>query len=592
MSALHYMIPDLSLIEDAVEVTFDIAPCKFQLQCVQAQLDQKDIITIAPTGAGKTLTFWIPLLFNNDSIVIFITALNGLGDQNIKELQQLVIIVSPELVINDRCFDDLWRVRDFTAHLFNITIDEGHCISQWGKDFRPEYSQLGKLCWLLLLHVPFHVVSATLPAHILKDISASLNIHPPKFMIFCNSRQDSQRMAEYLHGQLRPELHHKIVWFHSRMTQEFRMDMTEKLCGGELWGMCCTDTAGMGLDIRDINLCTLMQRLGRAACDPSMEASSFYFVEKDYKKRKGNGTKVNDGSKKGKPREQPSHRSDHESSDSGSESDGNEINDTLAPCRNNGVSMSASPGKLLPLSAGMGIDEFELVVMGVYIEAGNQTICRRRIADEYFRNNLIDGDNDLDGCCKRCKKRTMKLRLCCDVCTLHGFLLFYTSPPVKPKRKRKTKLPAYEMDARDYTLQSDLKGWHQKMLVDLGINDPFFGPALILPDLILTHIIDLSHHSKLSDVSSLRDLMDWCYADEYGGNVLNLVCKHYPPPAVVQAPQPNMFVNTSNTASLPAASNPLVPSAVPNNGSKKPRKATVCSKCKQVGHNSMLAVLF
>lgn len=400
--------------------------------------------------------------------------------------------MSPELIINDWCFDDLWRVRDFTAHLFNITIDEGHCISQWGKDFHPEYSQLGKLRWLLPPHVPLHVVSATLPAHILKDVSASLNmqhentsmirllndqqnvqvavvkilhspnsfhninrilylsqgIHPPKFMIFCNSRQDSQRMAEYLHGQLHPELHNKIVWFHSGMTQEFRMDMTEKLCGGELWGMCCTDAAGMvsslhrtgpiicanmkqqGLDIRDIklvvqwgythSLCTLMQRLGHAARDPSMEASGFYFVEKDYKKRKGNGTKVNgkrkarvqqgspkvvaclegvvgsmkraimiDGSKKGKPREQPSHRSDHESSDSGSESGGNEINDTLAPCRNNGVSMSASPGKFLPLSAGMGIDEFELVVMGFYIEAGNQTICRRRIADEYFENNLI-----------------------------------------------------------------------------------------------------------------------------------------------------------------------------------------------------------
>ncbi|KAG2130313.1 P-loop containing nucleoside triphosphate hydrolase protein [Suillus bovinus] len=202
MSALCYMIPDLSLIEDAVEVTFNIALCKFQLRCVQAQLDRKDIITIAPTGAGKTLTFWIPLLFNNDGIVILITALNGLGDQNIKELQQLgtsavnltgtnatnntiqgikshkyqVIIVSPELIINDWCFNDLWRARDFTAHLFNITIDEGHCISQWGKDFRPEYSQLSKLRWLLPPHVLFHVVSATLPAHILKDVSASLNM--------------------------------------------------------------------------------------------------------------------------------------------------------------------------------------------------------------------------------------------------------------------------------------------------------------------------------------------------------------------------------------------------------------------------------
>lgn len=96
------------------------------------------------------------------------------------------------------------------------------------------------------------------------------------------------------------------------------------------------------------------------------------------------------------------------------------------------------------------------------------------------------------------------------------------------------------MDARDYALWNDLNVWRQKTLVDLGINDPFFGPALILPDLILTRIIDLSHHSKLSDVSALRDLTDWCYADKYGENVLVLVHNHYPPPTVVPAPQSNI----------------------------------------------------
>jgi superfamily II DNA/RNA helicase len=62
MSALRYTIPDVSVIEDTVKVNFNIAPCKFQLQCAQAQLDRKDVITIAPMGAGKTLMFWIPLL--------------------------------------------------------------------------------------------------------------------------------------------------------------------------------------------------------------------------------------------------------------------------------------------------------------------------------------------------------------------------------------------------------------------------------------------------------------------------------------------------------------------------------------------------
>ncbi|KAG2126625.1 uncharacterized protein EDB93DRAFT_1050447, partial [Suillus bovinus] len=78
MSALRYTILDASMIEDTVSVTFDIALCKFQLECARAQLDWKDVITIAPTGAGKMLTFCIPLLFNNNRIVILITTLNGL----------------------------------------------------------------------------------------------------------------------------------------------------------------------------------------------------------------------------------------------------------------------------------------------------------------------------------------------------------------------------------------------------------------------------------------------------------------------------------------------------------------------------------
>ncbi|KAG1876728.1 hypothetical protein DFJ58DRAFT_721192 [Suillus subalutaceus] len=147
-------------------------------------------------------------------------------------------------------------------------------------------------------------------------------------------------------------------------------------------------------------------------------------------------------------------------------------------------------------------------------------------------------------------------------------------------------LPAYKMDTRDYALQTDLKTWRQKILVDLGINDPFFSPALILLDPILMHIIDLSLHSKLSNVASLQDLTDWCYANEYGRNILDLVRKHYPLLTAVQPPQPNMFINMSNVVSLSTASNLLNPSAHSANIPKKPRKVTVCSKCKQSGHNA------
>ena len=55
------------------------------------QLMGRDLVTLAPTGSGKTLTFWIPFLFNEDGITVVITPLNILGENNIKELSDVSI---------------------------------------------------------------------------------------------------------------------------------------------------------------------------------------------------------------------------------------------------------------------------------------------------------------------------------------------------------------------------------------------------------------------------------------------------------------------------------------------------------------------
>ncbi|KAG1846616.1 hypothetical protein DFJ58DRAFT_663697 [Suillus subalutaceus] len=95
-------------------------------------------------------------------------------------------------------------MRDFTVHLFNVTVNEGHCISQWGKTFAPNmYSQLGRLHWLLPSHVPFHIISATLPAHILKDVMVSLNMWDKNTCMIqlLNDRQNIQvAVVEMLHS--------------------------------------------------------------------------------------------------------------------------------------------------------------------------------------------------------------------------------------------------------------------------------------------------------------------------------------------------------------------------------------------------------
>ena len=65
-------------------------PCQWQVDICKAILDGKqDIISIAGTGAGKTLTFWLPLLFRPNSIQIVVTPLNILGQQNIDTLSKV-----------------------------------------------------------------------------------------------------------------------------------------------------------------------------------------------------------------------------------------------------------------------------------------------------------------------------------------------------------------------------------------------------------------------------------------------------------------------------------------------------------------------
>lgn len=91
MSTLKFKVPTFDEVRKETEKAFGKVPCLFQARDSIAQLSGKDVITISPTGSGKTLTFWMPLLFNNHGIIIIITALNLLGDENVKEMERLGI---------------------------------------------------------------------------------------------------------------------------------------------------------------------------------------------------------------------------------------------------------------------------------------------------------------------------------------------------------------------------------------------------------------------------------------------------------------------------------------------------------------------
>ncbi len=85
-------IPTVEEIREKTLLHFKRRPCLWQCQVTQAILrGDRDVVCISGTGSGKTLTFWMPLLFRTDGIQVILTPLNVLGIQNTKQLADLGI---------------------------------------------------------------------------------------------------------------------------------------------------------------------------------------------------------------------------------------------------------------------------------------------------------------------------------------------------------------------------------------------------------------------------------------------------------------------------------------------------------------------
>ncbi|KAG1905441.1 uncharacterized protein F5891DRAFT_976372 [Suillus fuscotomentosus] len=154
--------------------------------------------SLALIWKGKTLTFWMPLLFDSTSVQVVITPLNLLGEQNVMDLKKAGIsaisihtdtatahnfqrtlsieLISPEQVMKDgEGFERLLKNPLFVSHLMGVVIDKAHCVSSWG-EFRPEYKELGRLRFILPLDIPFLVMSATLSSSMLQDVTRLLHL--------------------------------------------------------------------------------------------------------------------------------------------------------------------------------------------------------------------------------------------------------------------------------------------------------------------------------------------------------------------------------------------------------------------------------
>lgn len=99
--------------------------------------------------------------------------------QKLQQCEVQVILASPEMLGNPRFFD-LMTSSKYTQKIGVVVIDEAHCISQWGGDFRPTYRELGKLRAMMPLGIPILATSATLTPLALTDTRKVLEIQEAK----------------------------------------------------------------------------------------------------------------------------------------------------------------------------------------------------------------------------------------------------------------------------------------------------------------------------------------------------------------------------------------------------------------------------
>ncbi|MCR9923070.1 ATP-dependent DNA helicase RecQ [Vibrio alginolyticus] len=202
---------------------------------IDAAVEGRDSLVILPTGGGKSLCYQIPALVRS-GITLVISPLISLMKDQVDQLKAngvaaecinstmpreellsvynrmhtghlKLVYVSPERVL----------MRDFIERLENlplsmIAVDEAHCISQWGHDFRPEYAALGQLKQQFP-HVPFMALTATADDATRRDILERLQLNNPEV---------------YLGSFDRPNIRYNLVEKHKPVSQIVRYLETQK----------------------------------------------------------------------------------------------------------------------------------------------------------------------------------------------------------------------------------------------------------------------------------------------------------------------------------------------------------------------------
>jgi ATP-dependent DNA helicase RecQ len=176
-----------------------------QRQIIEATLESRDVFALLPTGGGKSLCFQLPALIRS-GLTVVVSPLIALMKDQVDQLQTAGIaatFLNSTLEVGEarnrlrrlhqreycllyaapeRLMLDDWKANLRAWNVKALVVDEAHCISEWGHDFRPEYRQLGELR-ALLAEVPILALTATATPGVRTDIINHLNLTDPAVFV-------------------------------------------------------------------------------------------------------------------------------------------------------------------------------------------------------------------------------------------------------------------------------------------------------------------------------------------------------------------------------------------------------------------------